>query len=90
MQEITKEKFIELYGEVEVKFVNYYKYTFTFEGQSLDDTLITIRVGGTTSDRIYKMRIDNRSVSVADLGLYADFGLSSSRSVEDVFFDDMF
>lgn len=50
---ITREEAEKLYNEVDVKFTNYYKYSFTFEGEANDGSKITTTFGGRAED-IYR------------------------------------
>ena len=50
-------QFLQMYGDVEVKFSSYYKFTFTFKGICASDGKnITVRIGGDVDD-IYRMDI---------------------------------
>jgi hypothetical protein len=53
---MTKEDFIEKYGEVKVKFSSYYKYTFSFSGELSDGGKICVSYGG-CSDDIYRYEV---------------------------------
>lgn len=53
---MTKEKFIEKYGDILVTFTDYYKYTFTFKGTTRDGKTIVVDVG-TDSDSIYRFEV---------------------------------
>lgn len=55
---MTKEEFMEAYGEVDVCFVYYYKYTFTFKGYSHNNEEVVINVGGDSVD-IYKFEFSD-------------------------------
>lgn len=54
-KECTHEEIIEKYGEVELSFSSYYKYSFTFSYKR-DDVEITGSVGG-DSDGIYRYEL---------------------------------
>lgn len=54
--EITKKEFDELYGDVEVEFSTYYKFSFTFAGWAPDGKRLIVTVGGCADD-IYKMDV---------------------------------
>ena len=47
--------FLEKYGSVEVKFVSYYKYSFTFAGE-YDGKRVLVSIGGSADD-IYKLSV---------------------------------
>ena len=70
--EITRKEFNELYGNVEVVFNSYYKYTFEFRGQTDDFKTVSISFGGCADD-IYKEQIEaGEKVKVKDIeGTYA-------------------
>ncbi|MCW7076413.1 MAG: hypothetical protein OCU18_03865 [Candidatus Syntrophoarchaeum sp.] len=58
---MTYEEFIEKYGEEEVKFVSYYKYSFTFENEKL-------AVGcGESHHDIYKLEVDTSPIKVKEI-----------------------
>jgi len=52
---MTKQEFMELYGEVEVKFDYYYKYTFSYVG-TIDGHSIQVEVGGDENE-IYRHEV---------------------------------
>lgn len=53
---MTRREFYEKYGDVRVKFDNYYKYTFTFTATLPDGKSLTCGYGG-NSDEIYRYEI---------------------------------
>jgi hypothetical protein len=53
---LTKEQFIEKYGDVEMHFTSYYKYTFSFEGKTPNGETIKASVGGSADD-IYRFEV---------------------------------
>lgn len=55
-EKISKEKFVELYGDVKVKFQSYWKYTFLFYGETLNGEKVSVNYGG-NSDDIYKFDV---------------------------------
>jgi hypothetical protein len=59
----------ERYGKVKVVSNHYYKYTFTFIGES-DGDKITACVGG-DADEIYKEEVDNEPVTISALMPYS-------------------
>jgi len=64
---LTEEEFIEKYGEVNVKFKNYYKYCFTFSTELPNGDYLFIQVGGNDGD-IYRLDVDaDEEYSVAEL-----------------------
>ena len=56
MTQITKKEFDELYGDVEVEFVSYYKYSFTFAGDAPNGDRVVLSIGGSADD-IYRMDV---------------------------------
>lgn len=50
---LTKDQFIEKYGDVLVEFSRYYKFTFTYKGTLPDGGIITVDVGGGSAE-IYR------------------------------------
>ena len=71
MTEITKKEFDELYGDVEVVFTSYYKYSFVFKGTTDDGEHVVISVGG-DADEIYRMDV-NAGEEVKVKELYGSF-----------------
>lgn len=55
---ITEEEAIQLYGDVGLKFTEYYKYTFIFKGEAPDGAKISVKMGGDI-DNIYKFSVNN-------------------------------
>lgn len=53
---MTKSEFIGKYGSVKVKFVSYYKYTFTYEARLPDGKQILCWYGG-SADAIYRHEV---------------------------------
>ncbi len=65
--EITRKEFNELYGDVEVVFNSYYKFTFEFRGVTKNHETLSISFGG-CSDDIYKEEIEaGEKVKVKDI-----------------------
>lgn len=62
---VTREQFIEKYGDVKVKFTYYYKYSFSYKSE---DGKITVGYGG-SSDDIYRFTVDALTeYTIKDLG----------------------
>ncbi len=53
---MSRDEFIEKYGDVEVFFNSYYKYTFTYKGTLPDGKVITVGYGGDSSE-IYRYSV---------------------------------
>lgn len=63
---LTEEQFKEKYGEVEVVFSSYFKYTFSFTG-NCEEGEVRVMVGG-SSDAIYRFNVTaDEEVKVRDL-----------------------
>lgn len=60
---MTREEFIAKYGDVKVKFVSYYKYTFTYSGTCVNGFGITVDVGGDSGD-IYRLDVGIEEVPI--------------------------
>ena len=56
MQILSYEELLSQYGDIELKFSSYFKYSFTFTGQ-IGDIRIEATIGG-SSDDIYRLDID--------------------------------
>ena len=57
MTEITHDEFIEKYADVRMTFSNYYKYGFTYVGQTDDGVNVSVTYGGETG-QIYRFSLD--------------------------------
>lgn len=53
---MSEEEIVEKYGDVELKFHSYYKYSFMYKGMAADGCEVLAWVGGDHND-IYKMDI---------------------------------
>lgn len=58
---------LEKFGETEMEFSSYYKYSFSFEGETKNGEQISASVGGGDSYDIYKRSIDRNKVKLDDL-----------------------
>lgn len=73
--EVSREEFERLYGDVEVEFSHYYKYSFTFCGRTDEGDRLSLLVGGCADD-IYRLDVEaDRKVKVKDL--YGSYGCVS-------------
>lgn len=77
---LTREEFLEKYGNVEVKFDYYYKYEFMFVGE-VNGTPIKVGIGGTADD-IYRM-----DVSFDETSTVRALGPFKGECGEDSFFE---
>ena len=68
---MKREEFIDKYGDVEVTFSSYYKYTFTYSAKIDDGKKLTAHYGG-DADEIYKTSVaSGEKVKIKDLYPYA-------------------
>lgn len=68
---MTKQEFMEKYGEVRVKFSSYSKFTFYFDATLEDGSKLYISVGG-DSDDIYRFDVSaDEEIPVSGLDPYA-------------------
>ncbi len=79
---MTYNEFIEKYGDVKVKFSSYYKYIFTFRAVLPNDSILTVSVGGDSSD-IYRMEVNaNDEDTVRSLEPYAGAVYNNGKEFE--------
>lgn len=79
---MTREEFVEKYGDVTVKFSSYYKFTFTFSGVLANGDRIMVDVGG-NSDDIYRMEVSADSEeAIAKLDAYSGSVWHKGKEVE--------
>lgn len=57
---------LKLYGDVQMTFASYYKYSFTYKGMTADGKELMAFVGGGADD-IYKMSVNTDAVALKDL-----------------------
>ena len=68
---MTKEEFIEKYGDVEVIFSSYYKFTFTYKSILEDGSIVFVDFGA-TSEEIYRHEVTSTGVrTIKSLSPYA-------------------
>ena len=61
------EEFIEKYGDIEVTFSSYYKYSFRYSAILENGNELIVEIGGDT-DNIYRMEVyNNESFTIRDL-----------------------
>ena len=83
--QISQEEFIKKYGEVEVDFSSYYKYTFTYSGTLPDGRTICVRVGGDSSD-IYRFEVvAGESTPIACLDPISGSVYEDGKAVEEFY-----
>ena len=79
---MTGEQVQEKFGNVLLKFSNYYKYTFTFTGRTDDGYKITCWYGG-SSDEIYRYDVNAESeYSLGDLDGWSAVKVEDSEDKE--------
>jgi len=61
---ISHEEVLSRYGKIPLKFTSYYKYSFSFAGQTEDGTRIKMAISG--QDEIYRLEVR------PDAGYYLD------------------
>lgn len=55
-EKLTRKEFMDKYGEVEVRFRSYYKFTFYFNAELEDGATLSVGVGG-SADEIYREEV---------------------------------
>ncbi len=84
---MTKNEFIEKYGDVKVKFSYYYKYTFNYIGSLPDGSKISVGYGG-NADEIYKYEVvSNTEETVSNVDPYTGAVLNANGQLIDEFYD---
>ena len=79
---MTRQEFYEKYGDVRVKFLNYYKFTFTYTATLGDGKKLTVGYGG-NSDEIYRHEISNDGeISVSSLEPYMGSVYDDGNEIE--------
>lgn len=79
---MTRADFYEKYGDVEVVFTSYYKYTFTYVATLPDGKRLTVGYGGNHDD-IYRFDVSaNKPVSVSQLQPYMGSVYQGTEEVE--------
>ena len=66
---MTRQELDDRYGKVKVSFEEYYKFVFTFVGESDGDRIVA-HVGGDAGE-IYREQVDNEPVPISALMPYA-------------------
>ncbi len=84
---MTKEEFIEKYGNVKVKFSNYYKYTFDYTGDLPDGNVIFVSCGG-NADEIYEHDVSpDMEKTVSSVYPYSGEVYDKDRQLIEQFYD---
>jgi hypothetical protein len=86
MGDMTRAEFFAKYGDVRVRFVSYYKYTFTYQGEAANGDIVSVGFGG-SSDDIYRWEVTaNAETTVAELYPYTGYVTRYGETVE-AFYD---
>ncbi len=84
---MTREEFYEKYGDVVVKFISYYKYTFTYGASFADGKRLLCHYGG-NSDEIYRFEmVDGEEILLKNLEPYSGEVYDSNHKLLDEFYD---
>lgn len=84
---MTRDEFYEKYGDVKVKFSDYYKYTFTYTGNLPDGGRISVDYGG-NAEQIYRHEVSaNCEETVSSIEPYSGTAYDADRNVVDQFYD---
>lgn len=84
---MTRKEFYEKYGEVKVKFSDYYKYTFTYTGELPDGGRISVGYGG-NADQIYRHEVSaDCEETMGSIGPYCGTAYDADGKVVDEFYD---
>jgi hypothetical protein len=57
---MSDEKAMELYGDVPLLFLSYYKYSFSFSGKADDGAMVYMYLGGSSGD-IYRLDVERET-----------------------------
>ena len=80
--QLTRAEFYAKYGDVEVTFSDYYKYTFTYAATLPDGKRLTVGYGG-NSDEIYRHEVAANGVeTVSGLQPYTGTVYEGTEEVE--------
>lgn len=80
--QMTREEFYVKYGDVDVNFSSYYKYTFTYAATLPDGRRLTVGYGG-NSDEIYRHEVATScSEKVSSLQPYTGAVYEGTEEVE--------
>jgi hypothetical protein len=81
-KEITRAEFYEKYGDVEVTFSSYYKYTFEYSATLDDGKRIVVSYGG-NSDEVYRHEVSSGfTETINALGPYAGNVYADGNCIE--------
>lgn len=81
-----RESFVAKYGDVTLRFTEYYKYTFTYTGTAEDGTVVSASVGG-GADEIYRKTVrPDDHINLRETFAYAASATRDGKEV-DSFYD---
>lgn len=79
---MTREEFYAKYGEVEVVFTSYYKFTFSYDADLPDNRYVSVCYGG-NGDDIYQHEVDvGVPIKIKDLEPYSGCVYDGPNEVE--------
>lgn len=84
---MTREEFYEKYGDVKVKFSDYYKYTFNYVGELSDGGQISVGYGGGSEDIYRHEVVPNVEQTITSLYPYTGTAFDKDGNVIDEFYD---
>lgn len=89
-KKISKDEFMEKYGDVMVTFDHYYKYTFTYAGKNKDGVLVEVSWGGNADD-IYRCSVSaGNEESVESLYPYDGTAYKDGEAIEEFYEEGWF
>ena len=79
---MTREEFYAKYGEVEVVFTSYYKFTFYYGAMLPDNRRLSVCYGG-NSDEIYRHNVGvGETIKIKELEPYGGFVYDGPNEIE--------
>ena len=81
---ISKEEFLEKYGDVLVQFNNYYKYSFSYRGVAKDGTVVVVKSGGNAND-IYRECVTTDIISVGEVDPFEGIASKDGETVAEFY-----
>lgn len=79
---MTRKEFYAKYGEVEVVFTNYCKFTFFYDAVLPDNRRLSVYYGG-DSDEIYRHEVGvDEPIKIKDLRPYAGYVYDGPNEIE--------
>ena len=84
---MTRDEFIEKYGDVVVTFSHYYKYTFTFKTVLPNGMILSVGYGGDHHDIYRYDLVNNEQIRVEDVYPYVGSVYEDGGKVLESFYD---